>query len=198
MLLTRHMRPITCIEALQLLEQGWDEGLGNRSLKTMVYHLATCSTCAASAAGWVRAERLLAEFSAAVDRSEPRRKLTDRVFQALLSERGAAADPIDRAMIEEADLARFLARLQQDAGLRQRATGSVGRQALIDALVMLAAESGLYFTASTVHSALGKAAAANDGELSDEQLEAVAGGASHQLMWFQEWVSSLHPPAREK
>ncbi len=192
------MKPITCTEALQLLEQGWDEGVGSNSLKTMVNHLATCHACAATAAGWVRAERLLAEFSAAVDRSLPRRSLTDRVSQVLLSERDVATDPIDRVMMEEADLARFLARLQQDAGLRQRATASVERQTLVDALVMLAAESGLHFTASTVQSALGKARAANDGELSDEQLEAVAGGASQQLVWFQEWVSGLHPPPREK
>ena len=192
------MKSIACTEALRLLEQGWDDSLENTAFKTTVYHVATCPSCAAAVADWARADRLLAEFSAAVDRSVPRRSLTERVYRAVLREGMTVDEAADRRLLQEADLARFLSRMREDAGLRDRVSQCAGLEAIVDTLVALAAENGLYFAASTVHAALANTRAANDGELTDEQLEAVAGGASEQLLWFQQWVGNLNSAQRGK
>lgn len=188
------MIPIDCELAQALLEQGWEEGLGGADFRRIAVHLADCSDCASKVRAWARTDASLAELAKAFSQAAPGTSIAGRVHEAILRERPSFGD--DSNAVAEIDLGRFLERLRHDAGLRKRLAQAADRDALLELLVCLGREQGLAFSMATLRGALETRQAANDGELTDQQLEAVAGGSSEQFALLQELLDGLPPGGR--
>lgn len=178
-----------CQKALILLDQGWQDGLGEIDFRYVAGHLADCPECASKARSSSRVDSALHELGEALDRATPRSNIAGRVSQALARESAASASA-DAGRPEEFELAHFLERLRRDAALCQQVARAANRGAR---LASLGQEHGFRFSEATVDRTLSRYQAANDGELSDEQLEAVAGGAAADFALLQELLGGLPP-----
>ena len=185
------MDAIGCDKALTLLEQGWDDGLPEAGFRQAVTHVAACPGCASKVRSWSRVDSALKVLADALDRAAPRTAVSGRVMETLARGSGVAAPDGDRS--DDLELARFLKRLGREPALREQVARARGAAARLDVLVTLAREHGFRFTEETVRQTLMAQPAANDGELSEEQLEAVAGGASTGLALLQDLLSGFPP-----
>jgi predicted ribosomally synthesized peptide with nif11-like leader len=159
-----------------LLEHAWQDGLGHEAFRDIAVHLGACPGCASTVSAWARVDAALGELARAAGEAEPRIDIASRVAEAL--EREQVPSAWAGAPADDAELVRFLERVGRESALRARIAGVSDRGARLTLLVKLGREQGFRFTEGTVASTLSRQEAANDGELSDEQLEAVAGGAS--------------------
>lgn len=81
--------------------------------------------------------------------------------------------------MEQSDVKRFIDQVRSDASLQSRLGSATDAEGLVAGVVRLAGESGYSFTAEQVRSELtagAPRAGATGSELSDSELEAVAGG----------------------
>ena len=89
----------------------------------------------------------------------------------------AAIDPRERG-----DVLRLVDSMARDPAARQNLNAAPTRVAFLAAFVRLGAERGCAFSTAAAAAVLSTLRAANDdGELSDDQLQAVAGGANQAL-----------------
>lgn len=165
-----------CLQARDRLENGWQDGLGHDAFREVAGHLVACAGCASLVSAWGRVDGALAELARATDEAQPRSDIASRVAEALAREQAGFAWA--GAPAEETELVRFLERVGRESALRERIAHVPDRGARLTLLVKLGREQGFRFTEGTVEGTLCRQEAANDGELSDDQLEAVAGGAS--------------------
>jgi predicted ribosomally synthesized peptide with nif11-like leader len=121
----------------------------------------------------------LSALANAYGQATPRSDIAERVSEALTREGTVVTPAVGRT--DELELARFLKRLGRETTLREQVTRAGGRAARLDVLVALARAQGFTFTEETVRRTLMGRQAANDGELSEAQLEAVAAGASTEF-----------------
>jgi predicted ribosomally synthesized peptide with nif11-like leader len=129
----------------------------------------------------------LAALARGYDRAVPPAGIPARVADAI-----ARGEPgADGPGAAESELVRFLERLRGDAALRSRIVRAGSPDARMDVLVTLAREQGFRFTAETARRALTRTRAANDGELTDEQLEAVAGGTPAAFVLLQSLLDGI-------
>jgi predicted ribosomally synthesized peptide with nif11-like leader len=185
------MDAIGCDKALALLEQGWDDGLPEAGFRQAVTHLAGCPGCASEVRSWSRVDSALNVLADALDRAAPRTAIPGRVMETLARGPGVVAH--DEGRPDDLALGRFLKRLGSEAALRDRVAGAGDPASRLDVLITLAREHGFRFSEETVRRTLMTRPAANDGELSEEQLEAVAGGASTGLALLQDLLGGLPP-----
>lgn len=187
------METIGCDKALVLLEHGWHDGAGEAEFRTATSHLVDCPACAATVRSWSRIDAGLSALASAYDQANPRAGIAARVSEALTRE-GTVVTPAVVGRTDELELARFLKRLGRETTLREQVTRAGGRAARLDVLVALARAQGFTFTEETVRRTLMGRQAANDGELSEAQLEAVAAGASTEFAL----LLALLGPARDR
>jgi predicted ribosomally synthesized peptide with nif11-like leader len=186
------METIGCDKALVLLEQGWHDGSAEADFRAATTHLVDCPACASTVRSWSRVDSGLAALATAYDQATPRAGIAAHVSEALTRERGATS-PVTAAA-DELELRRFLKRIGRETTLREQVTRAGGRAARLDVLVALARAQGFRFTEETVRRTLMGRDAANDGELSEAQLEAVAAGASTDLAL----LLTLLDPSRDR
>jgi predicted ribosomally synthesized peptide with nif11-like leader len=170
------METIGCDKALVLLEKGWQDGAEAGEFRAATSHLVDCPACASTLRSWSRVDSGLSALARAYEHASPRAGIATRVSEALTRERIALSPGSGAA--DELELARFLKRIGRESTLREQVTRAGGRAARLDVLVALARAQGFRFTEETVRRTLMGREAANDGELSEGQLEAVAAGAS--------------------
>lgn len=170
------MNRTTCDDALMLLDRGWQEGLAATDFCSLADHLVRCAECATTVRAWTRVDAALDALRRALDNAGPRSGIAERVCDALA--RADAAFGYAGGGADESELACFLERLGRESALRERIARVANQQTRLTLLVNMARNQGFRFTESTVQRTLSQREAANDGELSDDQLEAVAGGAS--------------------
>lgn len=85
-------------------------------------------------------------------------------------------------------LRQFVRRAAQDARLRQALQAASDPAAFVALCVRLGRERGFRFSAAQVEALLG-AEAANESELSDEQLDRVAAGAGFDALRLLDWLN---------
>ena len=174
-----------------LLDEGWRDGLSDAEFRAVAAHLVDCPQCASTARSWRTVDSSLKTLADLYSRATPRTAIAARVSEAIARERAVPA-PADQS--EEFQLSRFLERLRREGTLRERIARAGDPGARLDVLVALGREQGFGFTEATVCHTLARQRAANDGELTDDQLEAVAGGASAEFALLQDLLGS-NPPA---
>jgi hypothetical protein len=100
-----------------------------------------------------------------------------------------------RAEQEAGAVVRIAEFLAGDATAQAKLRAAINRPSFVNAFVDLGRRHGITVSAVAVEHALSGFAAANDGELSDAQLEAVAGGGQTLQNWG-ELFSRLPPNAK--
>lgn len=104
-----------------------------------------------------------------------------------VAERIGATEPAIFEPRERGDVLRLVDSIAREPAARRNLTAARTRSAFLDAFVRLGAERGCVFSTGAAAAVLSTLRAANDdGELSDDQLQAVAGGANQGLneLWM--------------
>lgn len=185
------MHIISCEQALLLLDHGWWDGLGEVDFRDIAAHLVDCPTCASKVRAWSVVDSGLKELAHVYAHALPGARISGRVVEALMRERDASDS--EAGGREDLELKRFLERLSSESALRNKVARAPDRSARLEVLIALGREQGFRFTAATVHQTLLRHEAANDGALTDEQLEAVAGGAAANLALLQDLLGPSAP-----
>lgn len=171
-----------CDEVVMLLEQGWHDGMGEAGFRATVAHLIDCRACASTVRSWLGVDSALDLLAKAYAKAPPPTGIYGRVGKALVQEQ-LISKPVSTS--DEFQLARFLQRLGRDPASHGQIARAGSRAARLEVLVALAREQGFRFSEEAVRHALMGQQAANDGELTEAQLEAVAGGTSAKLALLQ-------------
>lgn len=171
-----------CDEVVMLLEQGWQDGVGVAEFRATVAHIIDCPACASTVRSWFGVDSALSLLAKAYAKAPPPTGISGRVCEALVRE-PLISTPVSSS--HEFELARFLERLGREPASRRQIARAGSPAARLEVLVALAREQGFRFSEETVRQTLMGRQAANDGELSEAQLEAVAGGASAEFALLQ-------------
>ncbi|MES2951277.1 MAG: hypothetical protein V4858_22310 [Pseudomonadota bacterium] len=106
------------------------------------------------------------------DRAEPPSGLTDTVMDQVRALRRAQSGVLS------AELQQFMALVAASSQLQNRLCGSGAPSEFVALMLHLAAERGIRLQKGEVYALLRRHIAANDGELSDDQLDGVAAAAA--------------------
>lgn len=160
-------RMTTCDETALLLSRGLDGDLSGAEVGMMYAHVAGCDAC----------RRAMGEMAAL---AESMRALNQH-FDTSAPDEGFTAELADKLKAEGGEsggvqLHQFSRRAARDAALRNKLQAATDHLGFIRLCVQLGQENGYTFTAEQVELQLG-IKAANDDELSDDQLDRVAAGA---------------------
>jgi predicted ribosomally synthesized peptide with nif11-like leader len=157
---------VTCDETALLISRGLDGDLSGAEAGMMYAHVAGCDAC----------RRAMGEMAAM---AEAMRAIGRHFDTATLDECFAAelAGKLDAEREESSvvQLRQFCRRAAQDDALRYKLQAARDHGGFILLCVQLGQENGYTFSVEQVESQLGSKAA-NDDELSDDQLDRVAAG----------------------
>jgi len=157
----------TCDETALLLSRGLDDDLSGTEAAVLYAHVAACDACRRTMGEMAALDLALRRLNQAYGTAT-----LDAGFAVELTGK-LAAWPADSGV---AQLRQFGRRTSQDAALRDKLQAAGDHAGFVRLCVQLGRENGYSFSAEDVAAHLGSVAA-NDDELSDEQLDRVAAGA---------------------
>jgi len=133
-------------------------------------------------------DQALAALRSAYERLAPERDMAERVIARIHGAQAQAG--MDHPCVS-ADVVRLADYLAREPTERRRLIAARSQSEFIAVLVELGASHHLNFSAATARQVLASFESANDGELSDSQLEAVAGGTTQELKALWDLYSAL-------
>ncbi len=170
-------------ELSELLSRGLRRGLNASEVERLCVLLVRDAHAGIDAASVAGLELALRELS----RAERDVSLPADFLQRVASRLDASAvrdvrpDGTDQP---DATILRFARRIVADAAIARRIQQAASREARLEVCVQAGAGEGFRFSRADLEGLLAQAEPANDGALTDEQLEAVAGGATPELAFL--------------
>lgn len=163
-----------------LLSHGLRRGLTALEVEALCTLLVRTGVDAAEVAAL---ELALRELSRAAPEAALPAGFLDAVEAAIEARADVDAQP-GTPQLPGATILRFARRLTGDPVLVRRIQQAAGREARLDLCVQAGTDAGFRFSRADLEGLLAQAEPANDGSLTDEQLEAVAGGANPELAFL--------------
>lgn len=121
------------------------------------------------------------------DRAEPAVGMTEAIMDQVLALRQASQGVL------APELRKFVSLLAARPDLQRRVNGSGLPSVFVRQMQQLAAECGFALRTGDVYALLQRSIAANDGELSDDQLDGVAAAGAPPSFHFVQTSSVFHP-----
>jgi hypothetical protein len=121
------------------------------------------------------------------DRAKPAEGLTDEIMVQVQALRQASQGVL------APDLRKFVALLAARPDLQGRANGAGRPSVFVGQLQQLAAECGFVLRKGDIYALMQRSMAANDGELSDDQLDDVAAAGAQPVFHFVQTSSAFQP-----
>lgn len=166
-------RMTTCDETALLLSRGLDGDLSGAEAGPMYAHVARCDACRHAMGEMAVLESSLHQLNQRFDTAVLDDGFTAELAGKLEAARDAMVGSTQSSVIQ---MRQFGRRAVQDPTLRSKLQAASDHASFIRLCVQLGRENGFAFTAEQLESRL-DSEAANDNELSDEQLDCVAAGA---------------------
>ncbi|MBI5658874.1 MAG: zf-HC2 domain-containing protein [Nitrosomonadales bacterium] len=164
------------------MSRALDGDLDGDEMAELSAHLACCAPCRTRATGINAADNLF-------------RELDEKHSVPLVREAAFARQVMKRVRLEAASaggVREFIRLVVQTPDLRDQLRPSASTDAFVESFVSLAWQRGYRFGSGEVVSLLAARRAAND-DLSDEQLDAVVGGASQADAGLHALIDELLP-----
>jgi len=171
-----------CGQMLPRMSRALDGDLDGDEMAELSAHLACCAPCRARATGINAADNLF-------------RELDEKHSVPLAHEAAFARQVMERIRLEAASaggVREFIRLVARTPDLRDQLRPSASPDALVESFVSLAWQRGYRFGSGEVVSLLAARRAAND-DLSDEQLDAVVGGASQADAELYAFIDEILP-----